>query len=284
MKLNLTTKIFLGTIACFGLASVFARMAGNNGISQYWTDVAANVTPKASQRLIEMRLPAENMNELQVDGTYCDIKIETSPDEELHLKYSAKSDGNINENDFLKDIGNGVYKLDLDKTLVSDRDVKISFVNVFNFNLMVEDAHVTLQIPKNVKKIKVKSVSGDITATINADEFDSDAVSGDLKLKGEFANVKAKSVSGNVKMISQSETPNAQLKTVSGDVKLIFQNDPDVNLSFETTSGEIGFDHKLTKTKFEGSVKELKLGSGKGRVLISTVSGDARVTRQSEIE
>lgn len=108
--------------------------------------------------------------------------------------------------------------------------------------------------------IKFKTISGDAKLNVTAEEAELNSTSGDIDanfLSG-FEKISAKSISGNVKLGIPDETEfTVDLKTLSGSIDC---KDFSMNI---TSSG---------KREFKG-----KVGSGSGKIDISTTSGNIKI-------
>jgi DUF4097 and DUF4098 domain-containing protein YvlB len=269
------------TLACFGLAGFFADRAGNEGMTSFFTNAVKDATVEGRQNPVTVTFDAAEISELQISTRSNDLKIEESPDEKMHLLFKMRANTRVpNESEILKKTGTGVYSLDLEALNSADKDVKVHFVNVFNFNVTVNDSEVVLQIPRTVKRVKPTSVSGSIKAYLDVEEIAAEAVSGDLRIQGDVSKVYAKTISGDAELELKRSAAEASLNTISGDVKVVVDSQPDFMLDFETTSGELSFDQALSETHVDGSFKKYKFGKGTGRVSIKTISGDVRISKE----
>lgn len=275
----LGTVVF--TLACFGLAGFFAGKAGNEGMTAFFTAAVKDATIQSKQKAVTVSFDAKEVLELQIASGSNDLKIEESPDERMHILFQMSSDAKIpDEGEILKELVDGVYSLDLDSLEAAEKDVRVHFVNMFNFNVTVNDSEVVLRIPRTVKRVKPTSVSGSIKASLDVDEFTAEAVSGDLRIQGDVSRVNAKTISGDAELELKRPPMQAILNTISGDVKVVVNSTPDFILDFETTSGELSFDQSLSETHFDGSFKKYKFGKGAGKLSIRTISGDVRISKE----
>ncbi len=286
MKSNWIVRLMLFTVVCFGLAGLFSKMAGDEKITDYWQKVADKLTNQGNYVSVftQDALPAESLNSLKIIGTENDIRIEKSKDKEIHFSYYKKNDGQKTE--FLK-VEDSMISFDLNELKAPKNRFKINF----NFNSdenvglhMQEDNQtaVVIQLPENIRNVKVETVSGEIKLNaVNFDEATISSVSGNLKLQGEIKSLNLSTVSGDIKFDPESVEPNANIETVSGDIKISFDRQPGFKLTFGTTSGDVKIDKTFGGTEFEGDVKDLKIGSAVGALKINTVSGDLKIEKRS---
>lgn len=167
--------------------------------------------------------------------------------------------------------------------------------------------------------LKVNSVSGDVTLNVVSPEISARTVSGDLTLRapskdtrintvsgdihaaGLQGALKLETVSGNVELIGGS-FGEVSLKSISGDFDLAMNLNADGRLTGETLSGQIAL-HLPSATSalvslstFSGDVNsafggemttsrrkeklEFKVGDGRGRIDLSSFSGDIEITKK----
>jgi DUF4097 and DUF4098 domain-containing protein YvlB len=119
---------------------------------------------------------------------------------------------------------------------------------------------------RNFNQIEINTVSGDIKLQAgNVKKLQLNDVSGQFLFNGMTQNVDAHSVSGDLKFILQNAEPNLSISSTSGDVALEFLAKPNVNISYDSVSGDLK------------GTKDTKLGAGLGQIRVSTVSGDLRI-------
>lgn len=285
MKSNWIIRLALFTIVCFGLAGLFAEMAGDEKITDYWQKVADKLTNSGNYVSVftQKDFPSENLNTLNITGTEHDVRFERSKDGDFHFSYYKKNDDA--KIDFYK-IEGSALTIDLNKLNLPKNQFKINF----NFNSdenpsgfigigqKVDQAVVVIQVPENITKLNVATVSGEIKAnSLKFDEAVVSSVSGNLKLQGDFKTLNLSTVSGNIKLESDNVEPNFKMETVSGDIKINFDRQPGFKLTFSTTSGDVKIAKTIGGGEFDGDVKDLKIGSAAGFLAISTVSGDLRI-------
>lgn len=124
--------------------------------------------------------------------------------------------------------------------------------------------------------LKVSSVSGSILLV----KFQNQAVevqsqSGDVEIQdGQSPEVRSSTVSGDIQAELAPKDGNIAIRSTSGDVDIALGKGTDAQVECETMSGDIDVDLLIQKIfaserKFQGG-----LGSGKGRIQVSTTSGD----------
>jgi hypothetical protein len=137
-----------------------------------------------------------------------------------------------------------------------------------------------VRLPRRLK-LSANSVSGDVEVNGAGDEVRARSVSGDVRLERLRApSVTATSVSGNVDVDVEALTGPGDLRftSVSGNVSLRLPRALDADVTLKTVSGELDSDFQLT---LEGRMSRRSLGGRIGRggrtLHLTTVSGDIRL-------
>ena len=137
-----------------------------------------------------------------------------------------------------------------------------------------------VRLPRRLK-LSANSVSGDVEVSGAGDEVRARSVSGDVKVERVRApSVTAASVSGDVEVQIDALTGAGALKftSVSGNVELELPRSLDADVTLKTVSGELESDFPLT---LQGSMNRRNLNGRIGRggrdLILTTVSGDVRL-------
>jgi len=155
-----------------------------------------------------------------------------------------------------------------------------------NGDMKAEDLSAQVALSSVSGDISAKNVSGgllkvsSVSGSIALKGFQNQAVeilaqSGDVEMEeGQSPDVKSSSVSGDVQAELAPMDGTLAIRSTSGDVDLTLGKDTDAQVECETMSGDIEVDMSIQKTleserKFRGV-----LGTGKGRIRVSTTSGD----------
>ena len=172
---------------------------------------------------------------------------------------SFSKDGiNAKLNDLFKDNSNESLKL------------IVSFPKAHSFN-KINIQSVASDVDArgvNFKEASLESVSGDAALTDGTgDKLSVSTVSGDIA--ADNISIKGgafKSVSGDATIKSLIEKPNFSFESVSGDLKLSLPATADIDVNFESMTGEL-------QNEF-GAAKQ-----GAGKLSVSSLSGDAKVSK-----
>lgn len=304
MKSNWTIRIVAATFLCFGLAALFAKIAGEEKLTEYSQGAADALTNngKFDSVYIKESFAANDLNEIYIIASTIDVKVEKSKDDNISILYYKINDGTKSS---LANIEGSVIKFKADELIFSRNHMKFNFnfKNMDYIGIKFQDAKesiVVIQAPINIKKIKIKTKSGEIKIVdLKLDEVQADSVSGEFKvekssineikhtsisgdigLQGNIQSMKSKTVSGDLKFISDVANPEIKFSTISGDADIVFMSDPDVNVIFGSKSGEIKFWGGLPVTKMDGNINGFKLGKGTGQLHFESTSGDVKISQE----
>jgi len=140
--------------------------------------------------------------------------------------------------------------------------------------------NLEIRLPSNVE-IDASSVSGNVDVVGAQGNVKAGSVSGDIRLERlRAASVEARSVSGQIDAAIESLDGSGPLsfKTVSGDVKLALPRGLDADLSMSSVSGQLDSDFQLTLGGRTSRRRiEARIGRGGRDLDVTTVSGDVRL-------
>lgn len=311
MKNRFLLIVFFSTLSSIVLAVGFAGLAGEQGFRDFGHKISDKYSNGAElqSRTVEETYPAEGVTEINVATIGSDVRFEPSTDGNIHLKYTYKKFDTEKTREQLRDEvavreGN-LLRFRLDQYASEENNINIKFTDLaslMNIGVAIDEARAVIRIPVNVRKVTVKGVSGDVkfenqrlqnislttvsgdvdVKNCEVDELEYQSVSGDLEMQGSFAVVTARSVSGDLQLESRLPSPTLRFNTTSGDAEIKFiENDRDVQIDFDTTSGEFrsreesgGQWKRVNRT---GSFKDQADGAAKGLIKIHSVSGDVRI-------
>lgn len=287
-KIFLLVSVF--TLVCFALSMLFATMGGLQGPfpkSLY----LAYAEQKGTRYEIDTKekYALQGADEVEIEVLSVNVKVERAdgPDVEAELRghFPDVKQALTHEQN------RAVLKL---KTFEYDFS-KPKFT--FRLNFSDAEGGLTVKIPAGVKKLTIKSRAGDIK--LNAQKLELlalDTMSGDVKLSAsEIREVRLKSLSGDVLLDSATQAVEAKsssgdltikmknaapvlnVETMSGNVELALPANPNLDLQFHSLSGELKLAPELGSLGEDQ--KNLKLGAGKGRASLKTMSGDVSVVR-----
>ena len=193
---------------------------------------------------------ADNIEKISIDSDVIDVKISLSNSSivEAHLYGQANINGCIN----------------FDVYIVKNELRVILNIEGTCYGTLKLDITVP---PKIFKKIKLNSISADITLNegVSTEYIEMETQSGDIQTNATFAKAYVSTISGDVKAyINAKEKISAEISTISGDVLTKLKNVGKIKLSTRSLSGDIKRNHKK--------------GIGhSASINISTTSGDITV-------
>lgn len=120
------------------------------------------------------------------------------------------------------------------------------------------------------------TVSGSLEAELAQplEEFSGDSTSGSFQISAPaIENFSSGSVSGSVSLSVEEAPKTLDIHTTSGNIDLVLPADAAFTLDYDATSGELSSDLPYTT---EGG--RYIFGDGTGEYVISTVSGNVRIT------
>ncbi|MEQ1721652.1 MAG: DUF4097 family beta strand repeat-containing protein [Pseudobdellovibrio sp.] len=279
-----TTKVILitaaVTIVSFSLSGMLAKNYGEGKMTQYLQDVANYSFNHVDLEFAntEESLSAEKLIEIEVNSTEVDLKIEKSSDDKIKLIYSKNSKDKTTD---LIHINGLTMKIDFDQLKREGPWVKFNFTNPEEgTGFLANQSVVKILVPENIRKIKIKTVSGDMKVlNLDLEELKLESVSGHIDIQGKLNDINAKTISGDFLVNSDLDNPKVKISTVSGDTRAVFNSEPNINFNFETVSGEVSFSESLARKEISGAVKDLNFGKGEGSFEVQSTSGDVKIEK-----
>ncbi|HUI70525.1 MAG TPA: DUF4097 family beta strand repeat-containing protein [Spirochaetia bacterium] len=158
----------------------------------------------------------------------------------------------------------------------------------------------TITLPKGIKAIQAHSVSGSITvrnvppgidqnlttisgsiSTDGARDLDASSTSGSVQFASAGDRLEVHSVSGSVqgRIEALGRGGSVNVRTVSGSVDVEAPTSLDAIISLRSVSGGVSCDLPLTAAQQGRNTLDGKIGSGSGRVEITTTSGPITIRK-----
>ena len=139
-------------------------------------------------------------------------------------------------------------------------------------NALIQSTSGDIEADSNEGKLHLKTVSGDVDADhSDCSSIEIESISGDIDLDTASDTVYASSFSGDVDIHQEGSITMIKASSVSGDVSCRLK-DRDYTAELSTKSGDIRNDTDLCASL--QSKKTWIIGDGKGRVVLSSKSGD----------
>lgn len=131
-------------------------------------------------------------------------------------------------------------------------------------------------------KLQVSSVSGSLEVGNVGAEARVTSISGNLRLGQVNGSLDVSSVSGAVKATLVSLNPQGiHIKSVSGSVEIRFKSEVNADFTAEHFSGQVYLDvpNVMRNSEAKSSSVRARIGAGGTPIMISSVSGNIRLTR-----
>jgi len=173
------------------------------------------------------------------------------------------------------------------RLLTTSGDVEVTSVALTDLFVTSTSGDVTVDLDEEerIEKAEIRTVSGDVDATLYADSVLINTTSGDMELAGSIGTVNINSVSGDVDV--SAEVTETRFRTVSGDVDLEYTTTNIREISGNTVSGDIDVDLPsgigyiaMTSSTRSGDVTTRYSTNGVGPTVsgsLSSMSGDITI-------
>lgn len=289
-KLNFKIIVLLVTLGSLFLSVTFAKIAEKQSGGSYKELFRRSYTTNLqfngkenhlnleNQFEYQKKIKAQNIDTLEIISSNSDLVINDGPAEDIQLSmitfYDQDQPSDSRSQDLDRRVVVNQNKLTVDlQNLKSEINVQKGSINI-NWNDMIklishldtlaEEMALNIKIPKSIKKVVVKSISGDLN--LKADHLQDiqlETISGDAHFEGKVDHLNARSVSGDMKLVISNQNPQILFETTSGNLDLVFKTQPQIRVDFKTTSGEL-----------QSEWLELK---GSSVVRFESVSGDLNI-------
>jgi lia operon protein LiaG len=158
-------------------------------------------------------------------------------------------------------------------SFISNLKLDVYIPSQFAESVEVKSASGTVESGElSVKDFSVETSSGDIeTDFINAENALFDTNSGEMKIKGRFTGLNAKSTSGDI-VSDTVEAATSKFESTSGSIRF---NGKFTELSVKSTSGDISSDSvEAATSELESSSGEIAISGNLAAITAMTTSGD----------
>ncbi len=299
---RLSMKLFLITLTCFLLSYASSVLGNLNSEKSFPHSLFTQYTRTigSSQSVeIEKNIESSEITEIEIQSTQTDIEIRAENVKQISIGLKGHYISKINHPESALQV-----TADGSKLYIKTNENEFDESAFFHISSNETDGKMIVVAPLNIKKVKIKTVSGDVIANNlklsslwvesvsgdtllsqnSLDELQFKSVSGGLAGSGAFLQVQAKSVSGGIKLTFSNNNPVIDFKSTSGDIQTFFSAQPDLNIQFSTISGDFELDPNFGKEQTRNSKIQLVLGNGLGKVSVKTISGDFKVGRVDKID
>jgi DUF4097 and DUF4098 domain-containing protein YvlB len=283
---SIIIKLLVFTLACFFISTIAAKVGGINyphNYPQSLMDKYAGVMKEGTESSFQAALPSDGIEELEIQTTSTDLKLEN----DLHITANLKGSfpGTAIEA-FSSEVQGKKLIIRINET-----------TSGLTFN-MGGGRQLSLKVPSTITNVMFKTVSGDADIQeFHLKSLDAETTSGDVKIeKADVGNLVVKTVSGDLhchecrldSFQGRSVSGDIYLKllkadsrleanTTSGNVEVQFAQKPSARLMFSSVSGDFVLEPEFGKSIEDDHQVDMKIGSGKGLIAAKTVSGDLKV-------
>lgn len=265
-KFFLIAVIFLATSVF--MTVVFAGMAGEQGMKNYFVNVIQERMNCVDTNWQQHKVPLMGADEIRLESISTDIKFEPSGSDDIEIEFAEQSyNYPIERKQIFSREGNAIKFMVSDFVGENQHNLKFNMDRNEGFNLQIENLALLVRVPKQIKKIKINTTSGDIKiVNLNFSQFELDSVSADVRLKGvKVDDLKFQTYSGDLKFSGQLKKVEAS--SISGNLKFELDNNDSV-AKIQTTSGDV----------------KAKMKQKNGSWDVETVSGDYKIVENSNFE
>lgn len=271
--------VFVMTLVSFGLFGVSIGIIAAKENQDPFKTMSEKMIKNGDMKEITMNRDFDKVIETEVDivTISTDVEILPSPNSTLKIEVQGK---------ILKDQGNDIgldikqdgqkFEIVLKGAGEDGNSIKLDLGKIFQ--LSYSDLKMKVYLPSSIKSVKTHTISGDVTAHhMTAPQAELHTINGDLELSGDVEKLNVETISGDLKASLNNSSPNIEIASTSGDSTLKFINGADLLVQFKSISGDISLMGKEIDDTPGTKNFERKIGTGKGRVTISTTSGDFEV-------
>ncbi len=210
----------------------------------------------AQNQIASAELEAQNVNEVKVEGSFCDVYVERG--NRNYVKASIIGRGNEGDFEFDTDI--------IGSTLIV-RVIRQNRSSWRSYN--TTEAKIELTIKDGVS-LDIDNSSGDVfVSDLNTSESKIEASSGDITLKRINANLEVETSSGDISI--DGLEGDLEMESTSGDQEV---SNLVGNLDTRASSGDITIEDFDGELDLEATSGDIELIGGRGVLYLKTTSGN----------
>ncbi len=205
--------------------------------------------------LASAELEAQNIKEVRVEGSFCDVYVEQGNRNYLDAIITGK--GDKDDYEFDTEISGETL---LVKVIRRDRSWR-------GWNN--SEAKIELTIKPGVR-LDIENSSGDVYVTdLDAEDSEIEATSGDITLKRIKADLEVETSSGDIEI--REMVGRLEIESTSGDQDIY---NTDGNIDTRASSGDITISDFEGDLELEATSGDIEIRGGKGTVSARTTSGN----------
>ncbi len=295
-------KLFIITLTCFLLSYASSVLGNLNSQKSFPHSLFTQYTRTSSTSQsveIEKNIESKEISEIEIQSAQTDIEFRMQDIQHISLGLKGHYVSKINHPEAaLQAIHQGT------KLLIKTNESELDESSFFHLSGQETDGKMIVIVPLGIKKVKIKTLSGDISigdakltelslesvsgdtllSHTTIDDLQFRSVSGGLAGSGSFYRVHSKSISGGNRLTFANNNPVIEYKSTSGDLQIYFSTPPDLSLQYSTISGAFELDPNFGKEHIQSSKIQLVLGTGIGKLSAKTISGDLKIGRSEKLE
>lgn len=247
---------------------------------------------------LKKEFSANHLTGLSIASTTTRIELRPSSDDKLHLQIQGQFQLKNDLPDSILEISE---KPDMLSLKIADQIENEE--SIFHFQTSDPANLLQISVPHNIKDISVKTDSGDINLRLNdlqslelitvsgdnkvdlisAKDVRIKSVSGDLSAKGDLAKSDIKTVSGDASLRLTNGSSDLQFNSTSGDLNIELGSTLNAKLDFKTVSGDLIIRPKPENFISDKMVINQTFGDGIGLLNFKTVSGDIQINQTTSL-
>ncbi len=210
----------------------------------------------AQKILAELEFRAENIKEVNIDGSFCDVVVKKG--DEVYFKGIIEGAGDEGDYEIISDINGSQLDIEVDR--------KGSGWSGWN---KMSKALLELTVPDNVD-VMIDNSSGDVTISgIKTSRIRVETSSGDIDIKNLTSKLYVSSSSGDIRIEKLKGDVNAE--STSGDQELYFVEG---NVIFDATSGDVELKSIVGDISGETTSGNIEVYRSEGSLDLRCTSGD----------
>lgn len=293
-----TIKLFLITCTCFLLSYASSVLGNLNSeksfphslFTQYTKTIGNTQTVE-----IEKNIQSHDISEIEIQTTQTDVEVKSQNVKQISIGLRGHYVSQTNHPDSALQVIPEDSKL-----IIKTGEDDFNESSFFHMSNQETDGKMIVVIPPNIKKVKIKTVSGDVSISdmklsslaietvsgdsllrqTSADELQFKSVSGGLAGTGTFSKAFVKSISGGARLTFINSDPVVEFKSTSGDFQALFGAQPDLSIQYSSISGRFELDPQFGPEAKENKRVHMVLGAGIGKVSVNTISGDFKLGKE----
>jgi hypothetical protein len=145
------------------MTTVFAGMAGEQGMKNYFVNVIQDRLNCVDASWEQHKVPLMGADEIQLESVSVDTKFEPNTSGEIEVEFAEQNNAHsVEKKQIFSRFGNSIKFDASDFVGENEQNLKFYLDSEDGFDLNIENMALLIRVPKQIKKIKMSTVSGDI--------------------------------------------------------------------------------------------------------------------------